>query len=101
MRVSSFSNGFSSFPALEAAYLETQVDLAPQASAYAMAAARAAAIEAEDEDVLCGTYGRRYFDQPDNGRFDMGFWGATRKGGVRTHCSAKSKRTMIRKRGRV
>lgn len=38
-------------------------------------------------------------NEADNARYDAGFWGGHPM--TRTHCGAKSKRTMLRKRGRI
>lgn len=58
--------------------------------------------EAEDDDSICGIVNRHEFykaHEADNARFDCGFWGDHPV--RRSHCGAKAKRTMIRKRGRV
>jgi hypothetical protein len=56
-----------------------------------------------DDEAICGIVNRHEFytsHEVDNARYDAGFWGS-RKHSYRTHCSAKAKQTMIRKRGRV
>lgn len=78
------------------AYGETQLSLARQQYQHDL-------IEEADE-MPTGIVNRANFysvEIVDNSRYDGGFWGATNKGGIRTHCDSKSKSTMRRKRGYV
>lgn len=69
-----------------AAYGETQLSLARQE--------RNMQVIKEAEESPTGIMNRSHFYhsvEVDNARFDGGFWGATRKGGIRAHNESKKK----------
>lgn len=92
----------SLFTVMESAWRATQVDMARQAAENRLAWSRRAVVLCTDDDALTGYINRHErlsSKEVDGTRFDAGFWG---DGPItRTHCGAKAKRTMIRKRGRV
>lgn len=84
---------------MTAAYLETQACLEPQARenfrvshAKAKAYSNQEVVADFEEEDNRGIISRRFMaTQPDNARFDAGFWGNTSGGGRQTHNGSKAK----------